>query len=68
MSRPSVSKTVKAVRALGLSITGVEVSPDGTIRVLTAAANESADDDLQRARERRRARKADRAAQGDEAA
>ena len=68
MGRPSVSKTIKAVRALGLSITGVEVSPDGTIRVLTAAANEGADDDLHKARERRRARKADRSAQGDEAA
>lgn len=61
-NRPSVSKTVKAVQALGLAVSGVEVMPDGTIRVLTGAANMNADDELQQARERRRARKTDRAA------
>ena len=62
MNRPSVSKTVKAVQKLGFAVTGVEVSPDGTIRVLTAPANSNADDELDAARERRRARKVDRAA------
>ncbi len=67
-NRPSVSKTVRAVQKLGLKVTGVEVAPDGSIRVLTANDNEGADDDLEKARERRRARKAGRTAQGDEAA
>ena len=62
MNRPSVSKAVKAVQRLGLSVVEVEVSPDGTIRVLTAPANGNADDELEAARERRRARKVDRAA------
>lgn len=61
-NRPSVSKAVKAVQKLGLSVVEVEVSPDGTIRVLTAPANSNADDELEAARERRRARKVDRAA------
>uniref|UniRef100_A0A6H1ZCS6 Uncharacterized protein n=1 Tax=viral metagenome TaxID=1070528 RepID=A0A6H1ZCS6_9ZZZZ len=66
--RTSVSKTVRALQKLGLNVTGVEVAPDGTVKVLTQAANESADDELERARDRRRARKAGRTAQGDEAA
>ncbi len=62
MNRLSISKTVKAVKSAGLAVTGVEVSPDGSIRVLTAPANINAHDDLEAARERRRARKVDRAA------
>lgn len=66
--RTSVSKMVRSLQKCGLTVTGVEVAPDGTVKVLTQAANESADDELERARERRRARKAGRTAQGDEAA
>lgn len=66
--KPSVSKMVRALQKLGLTVTGVEVAPDGTVKVLTQAANESADDELEKARDRRRARKAGRTAQGDEAA
>jgi len=62
VSRPSVSKAVKAIQALGLSVVEVVVAPDGTVRVLTAPANMNADDELEAARERRRARKVDRAA------
>ena len=63
MSRVSISKTVKAVKGAGLSVVGVEIAPDGTVRVLTATANESAHDDLEAMREARRARKAERLAQ-----
>ncbi len=66
--RPSVSKMVRSIQKLGLVVTGVEVAPDGTVKVLTQAANESADDELEQARDRRRARKAGRTAQGHEAA
>ncbi len=62
VSRPSVSKAVKAIQTLGLSVVEVVVAPDGTVRVLTAPANMNADDELEAARERRRARKVDRAA------
>lgn len=63
MNRPSVSKAVKAVQAAGLAVTAIEVSPDGTVRVLTAPANvEAGATELERARERRRASKVDRAA------
>lgn len=62
MNRPSLSRAVKAVQAAGLAVTGVEVSPDGSIRVLTAVVNLNAHDELEAARERRRARKIDRAA------
>ena len=66
--RTSISKTVRSLQKCGLTVTGVEVAPDGTVKVLTQAANESADDELEQARERRRARKAGRTAQGHEAA
>lgn len=66
--KPSVSKMVRALQKLGLTVTGVEVAPDGSVKVLTQAANESADDELEQARERRRARKAGRTSQGHEAA
>lgn len=63
MTRPSVAKHVRALQKLGLSVSSVEISPDGTVRVLTASANESADDGLEAMREARRARKAGRLAQ-----
>ena len=66
--KPSVSKMVRALQKLGLTVTGVEVAPDGSVKVLTQAANESADDELEQARDRRRARKAGRTSQGHEAA
>lgn len=62
MSRPSLSKDLKTVLAAGLVVTGIERLPDGGHRLLTTAANVDADDELERARERRRARKIDRAA------
>lgn len=64
MNRPSLAKDLKTVLAAGLVVTGIERLPDGGHRLLTAAANTNADadDELQRARERRRARKVDRAA------
>jgi hypothetical protein len=57
--RPSISKAVREIRKHGLTITGVEVAPDGTIRVLTGATVSDGVDDLELARARRRARKAD---------
>lgn len=36
-----VERTVKAARAAGLPIGGLEVAPDGTIRIITAEARES---------------------------
>lgn len=33
-----VARAVKAVRSAKIDVTGVEIAPDGTIRVLTAAA------------------------------
>jgi len=62
MTRPSLSKDLKTVLAAGLVVTGIERRPDGSHVLLTTAANMNADDELQHARERRRARKVDRAA------
>lgn len=64
----SISRTVRTLQKAGLTVTGIEVSPDGSMRFLTAAANVSADDELEQARERRRARKAGRTSQGHQAA
>ncbi|EIZ77575.1 hypothetical protein WSK_3958 [Novosphingobium sp. Rr 2-17] len=36
-----VARAVKAVRAAKMPITGVEIAPDGTIRVLTSPAAET---------------------------
>ena len=36
-----VERAVKAARAAGLDVGSVEVAPDGTIRVVTATANEN---------------------------
>ena len=61
--RPSVSKAIKAVQALGLQVTAVEIAPDGAIRVLTSGEHsDGADDEIERSRARRRARKDQRAA------
>ncbi len=63
MSRkPSVSKAARAVQKLGLPIAGVEIAPDGTVRILTGARLSESDSELEAARERRRARKVGRAA------
>jgi len=63
MSRkPSISKAIRAMQGLGLNITGAEIGPDGTIRVLTGTHPSGSDSELEAARERRRARKIDRAA------
>lgn len=62
MNRPSLSKMLKTVRQQGLAITGIETLPDGNYRVLTAAANEDADDGPSDFEARIRARKAQRAA------
>jgi len=66
-NRPSVSKTVRSLQKLGLKITGVEMAPDGSFRVLTSNDNEGGDavDD---AWNEYNARKAHRTAQGDKAA
>ena len=40
-----VQRAVKAVQALGLPITAVEIAPDGTIRVLTGMASMSDQED-----------------------
>lgn len=59
----SITRTVRDLKKLGLAVTEVVVEPDGTIRVLTGPANENASgDELEQARERRRARNANRAA------
>lgn len=58
----SVSKAVRSVQRVGLAVTGVEIMPDGTVRILTSPPAVTVDDELERARERRRARKIDRAA------
>lgn len=62
MNRPSLAKDIRTAITAGLSIVGIERFPDGGHKLLTAGLNVSADDELQRARERRNARKADRAA------
>jgi hypothetical protein len=67
VQKPSVSKMVRAIQKLGLTVTGVEVAPDGTVKVLTSNDNTGADASDQ-AWDRYRARKADRTSQGDEAA
>ena len=63
MSRASITKTVRGLQRLGLNVSEVVVAPDGTVRVLTAPANESADDGLEAMREARRARSLNRTAQ-----
>lgn len=60
--QPSISKAIRGVQGLGLTITGAEIGPDGTIRVLTGAHASGSDSELEAARERRRARKIDRTA------
>lgn len=65
--KPSVSKTIRSLKKLGLTITGVEMAPDGGFRVLTSNDNTGADASEQ-AWDRYRARKAYRTSQGDEAA
>lgn len=60
--RPSPAKLIRAARLNGLTVTGVEQAPDGSIRVLTAECVSSGDSELARARADRLARKADRAA------
>lgn len=60
--RTSITRTIKSLKAVGLSVTSVQISPDGTIQVLTAPHQEGPQDELEAMRERRRARKADRAA------
>lgn len=62
MSRPSLSKDIRTAITAGLAIIAIERTPDGGHKLLTRAANEGADSELERARERRNARKADRAA------
>jgi len=64
----TIHKTVKTLQRAGLTVTGVTVHPDGGFEVLTAAPQVEADDELQQARDRRRARKAVRSSQGDQAA
>jgi len=64
MSRASITKTVRGLQRLGLSVCEVVVTPDGTVRVLTAPANEGVDDELEAMREARRARSPNRTAQG----
>lgn len=62
MNRPSLSKDLKTAIAAGLTIVGIERFPDGGHKLLTTAANMNADDELERARARRSARKVGRAA------
>lgn len=68
MRKPSISKAVRAIQALGLAVTSVEIAPDGTIHVLTGAQGSEGVSDLEQARAKRRARKADRVAHGLKAA
>lgn len=56
-----VQRAVKGVRAEGLPVSGVEITRDGTIRVLTEGVPSQQVSDLQRWRASRDAR---RAAQG----
>jgi hypothetical protein len=55
-----IKRAVKAVQALALTVIGVEIAGDGSIRVLTrdAGATEGPRDDLDDWRARRAARKA----------
>ena len=60
--RPSVSKAIRTVQALGLQVTAIEIDPNGAIRVLTdGQSSGGADDEIERSRARRRARKDQRA-------
>lgn len=62
MSAVSVSRMIREAQKAGLAITGVEKSPDGTVRILTAGQVVNPHDELEEARARRRARKVDRVA------
>ena len=64
MSRASITKTVRGLQRLGLNVAEVVITPDGTVRVLTAPANEGEDNGLEAMREARRARSLNRTAQG----
>lgn len=61
-ARPTLAKDLKIAIASGLTVTAIERLPDGGWRLLTTSELVGADDELSRARERRRARHAVRAA------
>lgn len=61
-ARPTLAKDLRVAQAAGLTVTGIERLPDGGWRLLTSGGAMTADDELSRARDRRRARHADRAA------
>lgn len=60
--RPTIQRTIKNLKALGLSISSVEILPDGGFRVLTNEGSETVDAAFDRLEADRRARKAARAA------
>lgn len=58
--KPSVTRTIKAVRASGLIVTAVVVAPDGTVTVNTAQPEADLGDELTAMRAARAQRRADR--------
>lgn len=48
-NKPRVAKAIQTVKGLGLTVSGIELAPDNTIRVLTTPETQSqADAELDR--------------------
>ncbi len=60
VTQAAIARAIRAAEKRKLAVTGVELSPDGSVRVLTAAPSDPPMTDLQRWVAAKDARKAER--------